>query len=242
MANNAVVADEGVPNHIVIWLDVGIGNHEKYHHLKHAFSSTADPTDPNPVPLVDADYDEILRAVGPRIVRFEGVETLLAAFTDIDPCIQCVQENQSKRIFFITSGSLGEIVVPMLLPQFSHAFTDPVTKQPHSSIYVFCHNVALHSEWMIDYVDYIQAFDFDADVLARLTYDTAEYFQTAAIRLLEVHPPDDHSVYHRLTWAHQLYQRHEKLGDFSMRRKLEEVTRLLAPVEQRLQRLAAPDG
>ena len=240
MPNNAVVADEGVPDHIVIWLDAGIGDHKKYHHLKDAFSSTADPTHPNPVPLVDADYDEILRTVGPRIVRFEGVTTLLAVFTDVDACIRCIQENQGKRIFFITSGSLGKLAVPMILPQFKNTFTDPVTNQPYRSIYVFCHHVESNSEWMIDYVDYIHAFDFDADVLARLTYDTAEYFRTAAIRLLAAHPSDDHSAYHRLSWAHQLYQRHEQLGDFSMRRKLEEVNQLLDTIQQRLAALVWP--
>lgn len=61
MPNDGTVSYEEDPDHMIIWLDVTIGNPLEYQHLKAAFSSTADPKIEMPVKLVDKDYDEILR-------------------------------------------------------------------------------------------------------------------------------------------------------------------------------------
>ena len=234
MPNDAIAIAEEDPNHIIIWLDANIGNPSHYQHLKAAFSSIADPQNESPVKLVDKDYDDIIRATRPQVVNFEGVWFLLAAFSDIQPCLDCFEQNKDKRIFFITSGSLGATAVPRILERFQGTFTDPVTGKPYESIYVFCHSVELQMDWILNHVNYVKVFTFDADLLVRLIRDVAEYFQMIATRLVAEHPPKDSSAYHRLSWAHQLYQRYATLEQVSMRREFEEVNQLLGVVEQRL--------
>jgi len=234
MPNDATVPYEDTPNHMIIWLDLGIGDPTRYQQLKQAFSSTADPKNETPVKLVDKDYDEILRVVGPWTVNFEGVRFLLAAFTNTERCIECFAQNQHKRIFFITSGSMGEAVVPIILDRFPRTFIDPVTDEPYTSIYVFCHSIEQQRDWALNYRDYIQIFNFDADLLARMIRDIADNFVTESNRLLDEDPPNNSAAYHRLSWAHELYQRYAKLENVSMRKELDEVNRLLEGVEEEL--------
>ncbi|CAF4439984.1 unnamed protein product, partial [Rotaria sp. Silwood2] len=51
MPNDATVSYEENPNHMIIWLDVGIGDPNKYQHLKGAFSTRTDPKNETPVKL-----------------------------------------------------------------------------------------------------------------------------------------------------------------------------------------------
>ncbi|CAF0855761.1 unnamed protein product [Rotaria sordida] len=234
MPNDATVSYQENPNHMIIWLDAGIGDPARYQHLKKAFSTKTDPKNESPVELVDKDYDEILRIEGPSPVNFEGVNFLLAAFTNIASCINCFEQNQEKRIFFITSGTLGKDAVPIIIERFKETFTDPVTDEPYMSIYVFCHEISFHIDWALDYRDYIQIFNFDADLLSRMTRDMAEYFLTESKRLLEESPPNSSAAYHRLSWTHKLYDRYGKMENVSMRRELDEVNQLLEEVEEEL--------
>jgi hypothetical protein len=186
------------------------------------------------VKLVDRDYDELLRNVGPTLVNFEGVWFFLAAFTSIEQCIECFQQNQHKRIFFITSGSMGQTAVPIILNRFRHVFTDPLTDEPYASIYVFCHNVEYQMAWALDYSDYIQIFNHDADLLVRMIRDTANYFVVIGKRLLDEDPPNNSAAYHRLTWAHELYQRYRKMENVQLKKEFEEVNQLLESIEEEL--------
>jgi len=234
MPNDAIAPYEEDPDHMIIWLDLHIGNHDKCIHLKQAFSTTADPKNETPVKLVDTDYDEILRNVGPTCVIFEGVRFLLAAFTNVEHCIQCFEQNQHKRIFFITSGSMGEAAVPIILNRFGQIFTDPETDEPYQSIYVFCHNIEYQMHWALEHSEYIQIFNHDADLLVRMIRDMADYFLMIGRRLLAEDPPNNAAAYHRLSWAHELYQRYSKMEHVSLNREFDEVNQLLESVEEEL--------
>ncbi|CAF4804379.1 unnamed protein product [Rotaria sp. Silwood1] len=234
MPNDATVPYEENPTHMIIWLDVSIGDPSRYQHLKKAFSSKSDPKHETPVELVDADYDEILRVEGPLPIDFEGVYFLLAAFTNIESCINCFAQNQDKRIFFITSGSLGRDAVPIIIERFKETFTDPVTDEPYMSIYVFCHDISLQIHQALDYRDYIQIFNFDADLLSRMIRDIGDYFLTESKRLLDESPPNNAAAYHRLSWTKELYYRYTKMEKVSMKKELGEVDQLLEDVEEEL--------
>jgi hypothetical protein len=234
MPNDATVSYEDDPNHMIIWLDSTIGDHEQCLHLKDAFSSTAHPKKETPVKLVDRDYDEILRSAGPTRVNFEGVWFLLAAFTDVDQCIECFEQNQEKRIFFITSGSLGKEAVPRIMARFERTFIDPVTDEAYDSIYVFCLHIEYQVDWALEYRRYIQIFNHEQDLLHRMIRDIGNYFVMISKRLLDEDPPNNSAAYHRLSWAHELYQRYSKLENVSMRTELDEVNQLLAQAEEEL--------
>ena len=171
---------------------------------------------------------------GPLRVNFEGVWFLLAAFTNVERCIECFEQNQHKRIFFITSGSMGETAVPRILERFKQTFTDPVTDEPYDSIYVFCHNIEYQMDWALDYREYIQIFNHDADLLVRMIRDIANYFVMKGKRLLDEDPPNNAAAYHRLSWAHELYQRYSKMENVSMKKEFDELNELLEEIEEEL--------
>ncbi|CAF4620358.1 unnamed protein product, partial [Rotaria socialis] len=212
MTNDATVPTEEEPNNLIIWLDEHIGDSNWCQQLKRAFSTQPDPKNPIPVKLSDQEFVEILVSEGHMPVDFEGVRFLLAAFKDIDSCIHCFYANPHKRIFFITSGSMGEKAVPIILDRFKDTFTDPVTKEPYRFIYVFCLNIKYNCEWALDYCDYIQMFNFEAELLARMIRDIGDYFLRESKRLLTESAPNNPAAYHRLTWAKELYERYNRMG------------------------------
>ena len=234
MPNDATVSYDDEPDHMIIWLDMTIGNRNQYTHLKKAFSSTTDPRSETLEGLFDQDLAKILRDQDPFPVSFEGVQFLLAAVQDLDECIQCFERNQEKRIFFITSGSLGEQAVPKIVEKFQHTFTDPETDEPYTSIYVYCHSIGLQIDWALEYRDYIQIFDHEADLLARMIRDIADYFVMISKRMLDEDPPNNSAAYHRLNWAHKLYTRYSKMENTSLRKEFEELQLLLDDVEEEL--------
>ncbi|CAF0855779.1 unnamed protein product [Rotaria sordida] len=251
MSHNTTVSHEDNPNHIVIWLDKHIGEPGTHEHLKKTFGIQTDPKSETRVALVDRDYEDFRRAErslsihleDPLLVHHEGslpvhpesVYFLLSTFTNIENCLNCFEHNRNKRIFFITSGSLGREVVPIVLERFKETFTDPVTKEPCMSIYVFSNNMADDIDWGLHYQDYIQMFDFDADLLSRLVRDIGDYYFTESKRLLDGSPSHNVAAYHRLSWAKTLYKRHCILDHFSMSKDLGEINRLLEEVQEELQ-------
>jgi hypothetical protein len=126
---------------------------------------------------------------------------------------------------------LARAVVPSILERFRQTFTDPVTNEPYASIYFLCCNIEKHLQWAVDYCEYIQMFTFDADLLARMVRDIAEYYLTRSKRLLGEDPPNNLAAYHRLNWAYELYQRYIHMGHFVPPEELNEVNQLLQDLE-----------
>ncbi|CAF4937699.1 unnamed protein product [Rotaria socialis] len=108
---------------------------------------------------------------------------------------------------------MGEKAAPEILDRFKDTFTDSVTKEPYMFIYVFCLNIKYNREWALDYCDYIQMFNFEAELLAH-----------AAVS-------NNPIAYHRLTWAHELFHRYSQLEKISMKTERDEINRLLEQVE-----------
>lgn len=234
MPNSAIPPYEDEPDHMIIWLDQHIGDPTRCQQLKKAFSTNVDPQNPLPVALFDEDRLETLFLEEPVPVHFEGVHFLLAAFTDIPSCIRCFERNQNKRIFFITSGTRGERAIPAILESFKETFTDPDTDEAYPFIYIFCFDKIHTAEWAIDYIDYVHIFDHEGALLARMMRDIADYFTTQGERLLDESPPNNAAAYHRLCWAHELFQRFEKLEKASVRAELDKVNQLLQAAEDEL--------
>jgi hypothetical protein len=174
--------DYKTTHHLIIWLDAHIGDPEKYHHLKKSFSSNIDPRSQAWTMLTDRDYDNLLRVGEAMPVSFGGVLFLLLAFTDPFACYAAFRKYSDKRILLITSGSLGQLIIPSIMQDFQQVFTDPVTNDPYNSIYIFCLDIPLHYVWVVEYYEYTQMFDHEADLLARMTRDMAEYYSTQAER------------------------------------------------------------
>ncbi len=201
--------DPEKPNHMIFWLDLNIGKPNEYVHLKKAFAINTDPTAQTWTMLKDNEYDKMIAAGDAVTVTFEGVVFLLQAFNNENDCLEAFEQNQDKRIFFITSGSLGESAVPKIIEQYRHIFTDPITNDPYASVYVFCHNIEYQMTWAMECIEYVQIFNFDSELLERMTRDIAEYFIERSERLRQ--GDDLKGARQRLHWAKKLWHQYDKM-------------------------------
>lgn len=201
--------DSEKPNHMILWLDVGIGDPTKYIDLKKAFSSNTDPRAQTWKMFNDMDVDRLLRTDEPTVVTFEGVIFLLQAFQNETDCLNAFERHQDKRIFFITSGSLGREAVPKIIAKYRHVFTDPISDRSYPSMYVFCHSIELQMDWAGDYLQYLQMFNFDSELLERMTRDIAEYFIERSERLRR--DDDFQGALQRLHWSKKLWHQYDKM-------------------------------
>lgn len=201
--------DHEKPNHIILWLDVEIGDPTKYLALKKSFSSNTDPLAQTWTMFTDRDIDRLLQVNEAQIVRFEGVVFLLQAFQTEEACLEAFEIHQDKRIFFITSGSLGRYAVPQIIARFRRVFIDPITNESYSSIFVFCHDIARQMDWADDYLEYLQMFNFDSELLERMIRDVAEYFIERSARLRQ--DQNYSGAKQRLQWGKKLRTQYDKM-------------------------------
>jgi hypothetical protein len=230
--------DPQMPNRMILWLDAHIGNPKEYVHLKKAFGSNTDPTCQTWTMLKDKDYDKMIDAGDAISVTFEGVEFLLQAFNNENACLEAFEQNQDKHIFFITSGSMGKGIVPKVIERYQRIFTDPITNKPYPSVYVFCLHIEYHLEWAMEYIQYVQMFTTESELLERMTRDIAEYFIEQGSRLRQGN--DLKGALQRLDWAKKLWHQYDKMqqdiktGDFRpvrVSQRMIEIDELIAEVK-----------
>jgi hypothetical protein len=233
--------DAELPNHMIIWLDATIGDPKEYTHLKRAFGNNADPRFEAWIMLTDKNYHTLVAEGDAVTVTFEGVRFLLQAFDKESDCLKAFEKNQDKRIFFITSGGMGQSIVPKIIERYRNIFTDPITDKPYPSVYVFCHNIGFHVNWAMDYREYIQMFNFDSELLERMTRDIAEYFIERGKRIEQDN--DLKGALQRLHWAKRLWEQYDKMDQqiptdefrpVRESKEMKEINKLIAEIEAKL--------
>jgi hypothetical protein len=223
--------DYKTPEHLIIWLDAYIGDPEKYHQLKKSFSSNIDPRNQTWAMLTDRDFDNLLRVGEAVPVSFGGVLFLLLAFTNPQACYRAFEQYKNRRILLISSGSLGEHIVPRIIQDYQQVFTDPVTNEPYNSVYIFCQETSNHYDWVMKHYEYIQIFNHEKDLLARMTRDMADYYFAQAERLrTSGHLKEALRPYQ---WSKKLFLRYEEMGE-SCRRYLQNIDRIIQEIEYTL--------
>jgi tetratricopeptide (TPR) repeat protein len=191
---------------IVIWLDAHIGNPDYHHHLKAAFASSIDPTNLKPIELpnrhgIDTSY--------PLFPRRVGIPCELRTFVDPESCLRCIHESldANKRIYLITSDSLGRTLLPHIVQQYPKVFQ---SLRARISFYIFTYYMLDSLDWLYDYMDYTLIFDHEADLLWRLVHDIAAYYTEIGKMLLGRDMLIDiHQALIYFEWANAL-TRHEK--------------------------------
>ncbi|CAF4036137.1 unnamed protein product, partial [Rotaria sordida] len=200
-----------------VWLDKNIASPECCHELKKAFTTTTNPESNLQTSINEVDINNfICDDKAQRDTSFLDVPFPFKLFDDIEPCLTYLLENAGKkRIFFITSGALGEHIVPRILNNHRKIFADNDGNIYKDSIYVFCANVAYHGQWALDYeeLDCIKMENDDKAILARLTRDIANYLKSKGE---EEFSNDDNSSSVELAiqyfgWAKNLYERADKV-------------------------------
>jgi len=215
--------DYPVLDHMIIWLDDHIGKQGEYPTLKRAFASNLDPRYQTWSMSTDRDHDNLIRIGDIMPVRFADVPFYFLAFDNPIRCYEAFEHHKDKHIYFITSGTLGKYIVPMLIENHRQLFTDPVTQQPYNSIYIFCGNTGFHYEWLIDFREYLQVFDHEADLLTRMTRDVADYFVEHAERDLK-------NALRHYQWSKKVFDRYSKMGQICVA-QMKEVEKRTADIE-----------
>jgi hypothetical protein len=120
------------PNNFIVWLDKHIGKPDECILLKCSLFMTMEPTtglfERN---LNKNDIDHSICFDAALFVSLDDVKFKFQAFVDVEKCYETIKNNLEKRIFFITSGSKGQIIVPSLVANFAGIFG------PNNRIYIF---------------------------------------------------------------------------------------------------------
>ncbi|CAF1259541.1 unnamed protein product [Didymodactylos carnosus] len=99
--------------------------------------------------------------------KFRLIMSTLITFTNVEECLQFIRSNNQKKLFIITSGTLGRQIVPIIndLPQLN-------------SVYIYCSDVARNTSWAIKYPKIKDICDAEDELLNRFTNDIAQYIMT----------------------------------------------------------------
>jgi hypothetical protein len=193
-------------------LDKHIGKAEECILLKQSFFMTMDPTtglfEKN---LNPDDIDRSICSDAALLVRLEDVEFIFQAFNDIEKCYKTIEQNLHKRIFFITSGSIGKIIVPSLVKLYPETFSE------NNLIFIFCGNLIMKpvgdavpaNDWLMEFLENVLPFDHQDDLLARMAKEMAGYFAAEAKVLTSKNQLDKARKYQ--DWSQQIRRRHAAL-------------------------------
>ena len=187
------------PNHMIIWLDIHIGQRNEYIHLKKAFGSTTDPLAQISTSPADIDYSDLLLKTASTVVYFEDVTFSLLAFTNVDECLQAFEKYREKHIFFITSDTMAHRIVPIIIRRYPLCIP----------IYIFCYSIGWNLDWAMEYCEYIQVFNFDSELLERVTRDIAEHYIKQGRQYCQIN--DLRNALKCFGWAKTLWGRYDTM-------------------------------
>jgi hypothetical protein len=228
------VDQTGYPDHFVMWLDKHIGKPEECVLLKCSLFLAVDPTTGLYERMLNQDdINRSIRLNTSFLVRLDEVEFLFQAFVDVEKCFETIEANLHKRIFLITSGSKGRIIVPSVMTNFPDTFV------PNYRMYIFCANTIMRSvdgcakptnTWALDFLANILMLNHQDDLFARMVSDIAEYFFTKAEHL-ENDQPDSACQY--LIWSKHMFRRYGMMENKNMTTKITEVDQRIKAIERR---------
>ncbi|CAF0926493.1 unnamed protein product [Rotaria sordida] len=186
------------PDHVIIWLDkhMSVERNNRTSKIDLATNATLDDVPSNERSL---DIDNLIACADEQCHNEQKLDALLKTslhmFTDKNECLESIQEHlaDNKRVFFISSGSMGALIVPDIHDLLSRF------------IYIFCGRITKH-DWAFDYTTDLLIFDHETDLFARLLRDIAKYY----ISKSEKSSNQANSIEY-LKWAFRLAQRANKL-------------------------------
>jgi hypothetical protein len=134
----------------IIWLDAYIGQDGKYHAFKRKFQTTLEPAAAVPPDALNVLIWALEQNAAP----------LLFAHTPAQAAT-LIETHHDKEIIFISSGSLGQHMIPSILPFYPNVHR----------FYFFCGDIGKYVEFGMNYASCLQMFDHETDLLLRLARD-----------------------------------------------------------------------
>jgi hypothetical protein len=144
---------------MIVWLDEYIGQPQQYLSLKRVFDQMVNA---NGVSRLTSDewwdFENLI-----RLEREPAAYTTIHFFDKSADCLTFIREHiASTTIFLVTSSQFARIIIPHVINEVY-------------AIYLLCENILDHTKWALEYIEHIQLFDFDTDLIIRLTRDVADY-------------------------------------------------------------------
>jgi hypothetical protein len=152
-------------DHLIIWLDLYIGQDDVCIDLKEKLSNAINIDIDEPLIRHEIDRLILNNDVCPRI------RDQLTTVKTIEECLELIDTHYHKKIFLITSGSLGRVLIPRVSSDYPYV----------DKIFVFCQHIVSHLDWAMDFTDNLLMFDFHNDLFARVTYDIGMYYMEQGI-------------------------------------------------------------
>ncbi|CAF1940632.1 unnamed protein product [Rotaria magnacalcarata] len=136
----------------IVWLDTHIGVMGKYQDLKKQFRAAAQPVASMP----PGGINELICYIEENVAPIEFVST-------IDDALALIQHETDKRIIWISSGTLGEQIIPKIVSEYPRVYF----------FYIFCGYVKRLVEWALDheYENIMKIVDTESVLLVHLTRD-----------------------------------------------------------------------
>ncbi len=236
-------------NHMIVWLDQNIASPDCCKLLKKAFATATNPEDKSLTSIDELDISNLIRVDSSYDQSsFFEIPFYFKLFSSVEPCLKFLLENAGKkRIFFLTSGSLGEHIVPRILTEHQEIFQDENGKLYEDSIYIFCADMMKHGQWAIEYLDLdcIKMENDDQAIVARLTRDIAKYFLSEGKKLLEKNLNDLNSYEKSLkyfTWSKELYHKAQfVVKTHSSQSYLKDIDRFITEAEWKIKQINNED-
>jgi hypothetical protein len=139
----------------IIWVDTHIGVTEQYKALKEQFQSNLRPVTAMP----PGNINELICYFEENVAPIKFVSTN-------EDALALIQSETDKRIIFISSGTLGQQIIPTIVAQYPRVY----------SYYIFCGYVRGLRDWALEheYDNFMKMFDHETDLLVHLVRDTSE--------------------------------------------------------------------
>lgn len=144
---NAMVLGNGLR---IIWLDAFMGQDGQYYTFHRNFQTTLQAATAVPPDEINVLICALEQNAGPFLFAHTPAQA-----------VTLIEEHYDKRIIFISSGSLGQHIIPFItaLYPYVHRF------------YMFCLDISKYVNFAMDYSSCLQMFDHETDLLVRLTRD-----------------------------------------------------------------------
>jgi len=202
-------------DHLTVWVDRYVGEKGSYVKMKEKFKNNIQPLNTWTTEEEETNVIMPLAVIDPAVLEnLKDKAYCLKVFSNENESLKFINENRDKKIFFVTSGTMGKIMVPLIvdLPQIH-------------GIYIFCSNISYHTSWAMEYAEKITSIlEHQDDLLLRLTKDISKYLQEKGdIHMAQKNMLKAKNCY---AWATKLILRGKDLGDTTYRKSLEIINRL----------------
>ncbi|CAF2696891.1 unnamed protein product [Rotaria sp. Silwood2] len=200
-------------DHVTVWIDKYIGMENSYADFKAKFDNNIQVLQSNNLSEMEIDDDSILCENPDMLKKLSDEVYCLKYFSTIEKGLEYIVKNFEKKIFFISSGTIGKVIVPQI-----------VNLSQIQGIYIFCGDISRHTEWAGEYADKISAMlEHQDNLLERLTRDISIYIEKKG---------DEYKANQAIlqarncySWSKKLLIRGKQLGDSGSTKLIDNITK-----------------